>query len=390
MGAGVPIVDAFVRHVLHAVGDDDRLLGTADDADRELLVGVERSISCQMRSRSSREAVRDHSSFRRRGAGPRAGRRLAGLALGLDVLPPHRPLQLDLLRRRQLVGAGVGVGMPFSSLLHTAIMVSPANTRLRNTSRWDGRVNTLDAESSQVSWISSRRRSARCPRRRSRSRSPAAAVGQRRRPVGPRSVRPISSNSALASSGSNSAQVDWYSSRNSGLASCTVLFDGTARPKNSTWLISSRSMPRDSAAEAHVAEQGAPGRVGDIEVGEQGGASPWPCPTTGSRSPRGFGLAQERVVGHEQAARLQVVSPAPALAGISLVGDGHDDAVEVGQLPAVLVNAVEVGVALEREALAGRPRRVGRGCSDGRAGCPSCTCCRARCAATPSCAGATS
>ncbi len=82
-----------------------------------------------------------------------------------------------------------------------------------------------------------------------------------------------------------------------------------------------------------------------------------------------LGVLQEGVVVEAQIARLQV-----ALAGAGLgrddlaVGDVHEDAVDIGELPSGAVDAMEIGVALEDEAIGGRPRLEHPGLERGKVG----------------------
>jgi hypothetical protein len=83
----------------------------------------------------------------------------------------------------------------------------------------------------------------------------------------------------------------------------------------------------------------------------------------------GVCVLQEGVVVEAQIARLQV-----ALAGAGLgrddlaVGNVHEDAVDIGELPSGAVDAMEIRIALEDEAIGGRPRLEHPGLERGQVG----------------------
>ena len=139
------------------------------------------------------------------------------------------------------------VGKPLSRPLHTDIMASPENTRLRSASRCEGLLKSLMPTSFQVSRISSRMSvcSVDSPAV-STMISSARPSDKRRMPSDPL-FRPISSSRRLAALMSNWVHALWCSRRYKGLSDTTVLLLGEARPKNSTWLTCARSIAIDNA-----------------------------------------------------------------------------------------------------------------------------------------------
>ena len=172
------------------------------------------------------------------------------------------------------------VGMPFSRPNQMDIRASPANTRLRNTSRWDGLVWILMPRSSQDSCHQledvALLRLLACglddqlhrPAVRQEAQAVARALGRgRSRRAG-----------AFAWSGSKCAQVSRYSGLYNGLCGSTVLAPPIPSPKYMIWLISSRvTRERQRTAEADVPEQLAPYLVIGVQVRDRSrGAPPWP------------------------------------------------------------------------------------------------------------------
>ena len=110
---------------------------------------------------------------------------------------------------------------------------------------------------------------------------------------------------------------------------------------------------RECAAEAHVTQQGAPYRVIDVEVGEQRKMRTLAgTPQEGTVVVRLLPLLEKGVVVELDVTRLQVRFTGTGLRGYQLaVCNRHHDAVDVGQLVALLVDPVEEGVAHRDEAV---------------------------------------
>jgi hypothetical protein len=111
--------------------------------------------------------------------------------------------------------------------------------------------------------------------------------------------------------------------------------------------------------EPHIAQQSSPGRIVDRQIGNQRGiGAAGRLPQANPISIARLAFLEERVVVESEIARLQIGFAGARLQWHDLVvGDQHDDFVDVGQLPAGRVDAVIVRVAPEHEAIG---RRSGR------------------------------
>ena len=168
-----------------------------------------------------------------------------------------------------------------------------------------------------------------------------------------RFVSPISSRSRDASAGSYWAYLLRSSGENSALSSRigVVAFPAEAEEKRVVQR-PAIDAERQGAAEAHVAVQRPPHRVGGVEVGvKRELAAAGVEPEQGPVALGALALLEDRDVAHREPAGQEV-----GLAGVRLRGheaagrDVEDHAVDIGQLLTGRVDAVVVGVALEGEA----------------------------------------
>ena len=252
--------------------------------------------------------------------------------------------------------------MPLLRPDQTVIIDLPEYTRLRNTSRTDGRENSAMPSLRQLSRTSSSTSV-------SSVLSPAVSTtisigrpsGRRRKPRESRLVSPIESSSALAALTSNlvHAVAEFRPEERTALQHGVARFLGEAEVDDLVDLVPVDPQ-RQRAPEPHVAHQRAPDRIVDVEVRvERHLRADALLPEQDAIVVAFRVLLEERVVVEAQVARLQIDVAGAGLGRYQLaVGDVDDDAVDVGKLPARLVDAMEVRVAHEHEARRRQGRRV--------------------------------
>ena len=267
----LPVEDRLLGHVAQRLARRHRLPDAGDQADRVALAGC-RSRASRARSRCAllgRGRARPLARTAPAAAWPRAGRaarrpRPWSRSTGpISAIAAGRPGWSARTRR----AASSAVGMPLSMPKKIVISASPAKIRLRSTSR--SRRLGVDREAELAPLVARparARRSARCPRPRSRPSAPSAgrraAAACRRRCA---RSRPSSSSSRVGRVGVvvGAARADTPSLIQRALRQDRVV-GGRGRGRNrGYWLIASRSIAeRQRLAEAQVAEQPAPDRVG--------------------------------------------------------------------------------------------------------------------------------
>ena len=252
--------------------------------------------------------------------------------------------------------------MPLLNPDHTDIIDLPENTRLRNTSRCDGRENIAMPSLRQLSRISSSTSvsSVLSPDVSTMS-SIGRPSGSRRRPAASRSRQAdrIEQRVGRLDVELRPRVAELRPEQRAALQHRVARFPAEPEVDDLVDFVPVDA-ERQRAPEAHVAHQLAPLGILGVEVRiERDLRAERLLPQPHVILVALLALLEERVVVEAQVARLQVdVAGAGLRRDQLVVGDADDDAVDVRKLPSRAVDAVEIRVAHEHEARGRQRRRV--------------------------------